>query len=239
MKKRRVLITGGTGSVGQALVAAFAATYEVTFQFHTNTRTADQLSAQYRVEALKLDLRAQIAIPTPSFDVLINNAAINISSTLTHDVSLDDWNATLSVNLTAPFLLIKRCLPHMIAQRWGRIINISSIYALRGTDCNLPYSASKHGLSGLTRSVAKEYAERGITCNEICPGAIESELMLRIARREAPGAETDYLKAVSADIPDQRMARATEIADVVLFLASTAAAHINGASIPIDGGQIA
>ena len=130
----------------------------------------------------------------------------------------------------------------MMRMRWGRIINISSIFGLRATTKNLPYNVSKHGLSGLTKSIAKEYANFGVTCNEICPGAVESELMNRIAmqkEREAGIAHEDYLRAAREAIPAKELASPQGIADLAVFLASDKASHINGASIVIDGGEIA
>ena len=131
----------------------------------------------------------------------------------------------------------------MVNRRWGRVINISSIYGIRGTTNNLPYNSSKHGLSGFTKSIAKEYAAYGITCNEICPGAVESELMERIAaRKEKEGRVTsraEYLQMVRESIPAGRLAKPEEIACLALYLASDHAAFINGASIVIDGALTA
>jgi 3-hydroxybutyrate dehydrogenase len=144
--------------------------------------------------------------------------------------------------VTAPFELVRHCLPSMIKQRWGRIINISSIYALRAAEGNLPYTVAKHGLSGLTKTLAKEYAEFGITANEICPGPIQSEMMDRIARDAASKSGSTskaYLREVRDEIPARRMAKPEEVAGVALFLATEEAGYINGASIPVDGGLIA
>ena len=94
---------------------------------------------------------------------------------------MEDWDRTIALNLTAPFLLIRQCLPHMVRENWGRIVNISSIYGLRAVETNLPYTVSKHGLSGLTKTVAREYGAHGITCNEICPGPMKSRLLLSLA----------------------------------------------------------
>lgn len=180
-------------------------------------------------------------MPDINFDVIVNNTGINISDVLTHEVVESIWQETLNVNLTAPFKVCKFYLPKMIEKKWGRIININSIYGLRGVDNNSPYIVSKHGLTGLTKSIAKEYAIHGITCNEICPGAIESELMNRIAVRIAKEEGTtpeNFLKEVASTYPSRRLVMPNEVSALALFLASEEASFINGSSIPVDGGLI-
>lgn len=242
-RKQRVFITGGTGSVGQALIKCFSNdnSYKVVFQYYSNSATANLLSQQYGVEGVQIDLSRDFQLLDNNFDILVNNAGINITDASPHEVEINHWNQTIAVNLTAVFMLSKACLPYMIAKRKGRIINISSIYGLRAVEGNLPYTVSKHGLAGITKTIAKEYAHLGITCNEICPGPIESELMLRISDREAQVTNTSanqYLEEVRQSIPAKRMAYPDEIAELALFLASSKSDYINGASIPIDGGLI-
>ena len=159
-----------------------------------------------------------------------------------HEVSDRDWAATLRVNLYAPFVLIRAYLPAMRQKGWGRIVNVGSIYSLRGVEGNLPYTVSKHGLSGLTKTVAKEYGRYGITCNEICPGPVESVMMRRIAERnQAAGTTTaeEYLSEVTSEIPSGRMAEPDEVAALTDFLTSAKASYLNGVSITLDGGLIA
>jgi 3-oxoacyl-[acyl-carrier protein] reductase len=130
----------------------------------------------------------------------------------------------------------------MVKKGRGRIINISSIYGLRGVEGNFPYTVSKHGLSGFTKTIAKEYGGLGITCNEICPGPIDSEMMRKIAKREAArtgGTIKSYFEEVCDEIPVHRMLKPSELAALAVFLASPEAAYLNGASIPLDGGMIA
>jgi NAD(P)-dependent dehydrogenase (short-subunit alcohol dehydrogenase family) len=240
--KSRVFITGGTGSVGQSLIKVFSNNgYSVVFQYHSNTATADSISKQYGAEAIQIDLSQDFQLLDNKFDVVVNNAGINITDASSHEVQMSDWNKTIAVNLSAVFAISKFCLPYMIERKKGRIINISSIYSLRAVEGNLPYTVSKHGLTGITKTIAKEYAHLGITCNEICPGPIESELMIRISEREAQVTNTSskaYLEEVRQAIPAKRMAYPDEIADLALYLASTKSDYINGISIPIDGGMI-
>lgn len=241
-KTRRALITGGTGSVGRALVEAFVATgYKVTFQYHSNLTTAKELAKSFGAEAIQMDLLKSIDLPRTDFDVVVNSAGINISDVTTREVTLGDWNRTLMLNVTVPFRIAKLCLPYMIQNRWGRIINMSSIYGLRAVEGNLPYTVSKHALSGLTKTIAKEYAADGVTCNEICPGPIDSDMMSRIGAKEAADAGKslgEYFRGVCEEIPAGRMADPREIAALAVFLASSEAGYLTGVSIPFDGGMI-
>jgi len=243
IQKRRVLITGGTGSVGQALIEKFAANGDiVTFQYRGKKDRADEIARSFNASAIQLDFEKDTTLPRADFDILVNNSAINIADPVTHEVPLKDWNSTILVNVTAPFCLAQQCLPHMKKRKWGRIINISSIYGLRAVWGRCPYTVSKHALSGLTKTIAKEYAHFGITCNEICPGPIDSEMMDRIAKesgkKEGQTAK-QYLSDVCEEIPAGRLAKPTEIADLAVFIASSKAGYLTGVSIPLDGGMIA
>ena len=155
---RAVLITGATGSVGESLVAVFAGKgYRVSFLYHRSKSRAHAMAEKFGATPIQEDLSRPIDLANKEVDILINNAAINETSELTGDLPLEDWDRTIALNLTAPFLLIRQCLPHMVRENWGRIVNISSIYGLRAVETNLPYTVSKHGLSGLTKTVAREY----------------------------------------------------------------------------------
>lgn len=241
--RKTVLITGGTGSVGEALVRAFAGNdYHVVFQFNHNQERAQALAALPRVTPAQVDFAGPFELPKEDFDIVINNAGVNITDASTHEVEFPHWEETLRINVTIPFLICKAYLPGMVARNWGRIINISSVYGLRGVEGNLPYTVSKHALSGLTKTLAKEYASRGITCNEICPGPIESEMMQRIAMRIAEtegGNSATYLREVREGIPAGRMATPSDVAELALFLSTDAASYLNGVSVPLDGGLLA
>jgi 3-hydroxybutyrate dehydrogenase len=129
----------------------------------------------------------------------------------------------------------------MLRRGWGRIINVGSVYSLRAATHRAPYVASKHALTGLTRALALEYATAGVTCNEICPSAVDSEMINRIAHTRAGlrGTTVDsVLDEYRTMNPFGRMATAGEVASMVLYLAGPEAGFVNGASIPVDGGQI-
>ena len=239
----RVLVTGGTGSIGSAIVRRFRDRGDdVTFQYAHNDHRATALSERVGAKPVRVDFSRHFEPPNGAFDILVNNCGINVSDVNVHEVQDRDWDATLRVNLYAPFALIRAYLPDMLEKGWGRIINVGSIYSLRGVEGNLPYTVSKHALSGMTKTVAKEYGRHGITCNEICPGPVESDLMRRIAERSrAAGTTTadEYLSEVTSEIPSGRMAEPDEVAALADFMTSPEANYLNGASVTLDGGLIA
>ena len=164
-------------------------------------------------------------------DILVNNAA-HAKSTRFPNLSAEEWRLALEVNMTAPFLLIKAVLPVMRAQKYGRIINVSSsagrtVSTLGGAH----YTASKAGLLGLTRAAAKELGQYGITVNAICPGMIDTELT-----RE--NASPELLHRLAASYPVPRLGTAREVADLICFAASEEAGYITGASLDINGGDL-
>jgi NAD(P)-dependent dehydrogenase (short-subunit alcohol dehydrogenase family) len=242
---RNVLITGGTGTIGRRLVKDFMSTgYRVTFQYGSRAVEAAILESETGATGVQCELSdtaACLKLDLSMVDVLVNNAAVNDCRSKTSEVQLDQWLCTLAVNLTAPFMLCRSVLPGMVTRGWGRIINISSIYGLRGTENNLPYTVSKHGLSGLTKTIAREYGGFGITCNEICPGPVDSELLNRIASyyHDSEGTQPeDFNRALATEIPVGRLASAEDIASCASFLASESSGYVNGVSLPVDGGLI-
>lgn len=238
----RVLVTGGTGTLGEAVILAFTkAGHRTYFQYFRNDQNAARLTDTVGATGFKIDLSGDFTLPEADFDVLVNCAGINISKDQAHAVDPAVWNRMIRVNVTAPFLLSQAVLPGMLKRGWGRIINVGSIYSLRGAINRAPYVASKHALSGLTKVMALEYATTGVTCNEICPSAIDSDMIHRIAAKNAELRGTtvdDILDEYRAMNPLGRMATAGEVASAVLYLSSPEAGFINGASIPVDGGQI-
>ena len=164
-------------------------------------------------------------------DILVNNAAL-ARSTRFPDLRADEWRATLEVNLTAPFLLIQAALPAMKAHQFGRVINISSSAGrMVSTLGGAHYTASKAGLLGLTRAAAKELGAFGITVNAICPGMIDTELTHEYATPE-------LLDRLAAGYPIPRLGTASEVADLICFVASESAGYITGASFDINGGDL-
>src|SRR5438067_1757318 len=164
-------------------------------------------------------------------DILVNNAAL-AKSTRFPNLSAEEWRLALEVNMTAPFLLTKAVFPIMKAQKYGRIVNVSSsagrtVSTLGGAH----YTASKAGLLGLTRAAAKELGKFGITVNAVCPGMIDTELT-----RE--NASPELLERLAAGYPVPRLGTAREVADLICFAASEEAGYITGASLDINGGDL-
>ena len=229
--------------MGENLVESYASNgYNVTFLYNRSKARAKILAEQFGATAIQCDLGADTDGLNEEFDILINNAAINETSVLTADLPLESWNRTIEVNLTAPFRIIKKCLPYMVSQSWGRVVNISSIYGLRAVEGNLPYTVSKHGLSGLTKTVAREYGNFGITCNEICPGPIQSSLLDRKCAEWATKSGVSNLEAIREvieEMPTGKLVMPSDVTSLALFLSSESTIAINGSSFVIDGGMIA
>jgi 3-oxoacyl-[acyl-carrier protein] reductase len=164
-------------------------------------------------------------------DILVNNAALPFTTRF-EQITADEWRRAVDVNLTAPFLLIRAVLPAMKAERYGRIVNISSTAGrMVSTLGGAHYTASKTGLLGLTRAAAKELGVYGITVNAVCPGMIDTELT-----RETASAE--QLERAALGYPVPRLGGAREVADLICFVASEAAGYITGAAFDINGGDL-
>jgi 3-oxoacyl-[acyl-carrier protein] reductase len=163
-------------------------------------------------------------------DILVNNAGIT-RDTLIPRMEDDDWDAVINTNLRGTFLFTRAVVRPMMQQRYGRIINISSVSGLMGNPGQANYSASKAGMIGMTRTVARELAKRKITVNAIAPGFIESEMSAALGDA--------IIKEVRKRIPANRIGRPDEVADAVLYLASESASFITGHTLTVDGGMTA
>jgi 3-oxoacyl-[acyl-carrier protein] reductase len=164
-------------------------------------------------------------------DILVNNAALPLTTRF-EQISAEEWRRALEVNMTAPFLLTRAVVPHMRAQSYGRVVNVSSTAGrMVSTLGGAHYTASKTGLLGLTRAAAKELGRFGITVNAVCPGMIDTEL----TRESAP---PERLAALAQGFPVPRLGTALEVADLICFAASEAAGYITGASFDINGGDL-
>jgi len=232
---KKVLIMGGTGSLGQAMIEVFAGKFKVEFSYNENKKLAESLAKKYKVKAIQF---RSVDDLSDDYDIVINSTGIIKSFVKTEKVKVEDWNKEIEVNLTLPFLVIKKALPYMKSKKWGRIINISSIYGIQAEEELLPYNVSKNGVLALTRTVAKEYGEYGITCNAICPGTMKSEMTERVADlfTKSEADKKKYYKEMISNIPAKRLGEPKEIAKIALFLAD--AAYVNGATIVADGGAI-
>ncbi len=163
-----------------------------------------------------------------SVDILVNNAGITRDG-LVMKMSESDWNDVLRINLTGTFLCTKACLRYMLKKRWGRIINMSSIIGLSGNAGQANYAASKAGIIGFTKAMAKEIGSRGITVNAIAPGYIESDMTLQLSAEQ-----TEQIKKMTAL---GKTGTVNDVAEAIAFLASEKAGYITGHVLNIDGGM--
>ncbi len=239
---RVALITGAARGLGRAAAMRL---YELGASVAVNVRDkdrADAVAASLGDRALAVpgdvsasgapeDIVRRTLDRFGRVDILVNNAAV-ARSTRFPDLSAEEFRETIEVNLTAPFLFTKAVLPAMKAQKYGRIVNISSTAGrMVSTLGSAAYTASKTGLLGLTRAAAKELGKFGITINAICPGMIDTELTHE-------NASAELLERLAAAYPVPRLGTAREVADLICFIASPVAGYITGAALDINGGDL-
>lgn len=254
LANRLAFITGGGRGIGRAIAFAFAregAQVCVAARSADQVqRTADEIKAETGVEThgVTCDVTDAASVQNAlaetqkyfnrSPDILVNNAGIAQSAPLVK-TSDELWNSIIATNLTGVFNCTRAALPAMFATGWGRVINVASIAGKLGAQYVSAYTASKHGVIGLTRSAAMETALRGVTVNAICPGYVDTEMAdLAIHNISARTGKTEaealaYLKAMS---PQNRLTTPEEVAALALLLASEDGRGINGQAINIDGG---
>ncbi len=234
---KRVLISGGARGIGRALVEYFTAQgYAVAFIYRQNDEAASIVSAQTGAKAIRADLSdaadaARAAREAKDIlggvDILINNAGV-ASIGLFTDVSDAQWRQMIDTNLSSAFYLCRAVAKDMISQKWGRIVNVGSMWGKIGASCEVAYSSAKAGLRGLTMSMAKELGPSGITVNCVEPGVIETDMNASL---------DEETKATLCDeTPLCRMGQPREVAVAVGFLASDEAGYITGQMLGVDGG---
>jgi 3-oxoacyl-[acyl-carrier protein] reductase len=225
-----VLVTGGNRGIGRAIAEAFVAQGD---RVAVTTRSGGAPEGCLDVRCDITDAGAveaafaEVEAAHGPVEVLVANAGITADGLLVR-MSDDDWASVIDTNLTGSFRLAKRGVSKMMRARRGRIIFISSVVGLLGSGGQVNYAASKAGLVGMARSIAREYGSRGITANVVAPGFVETDMTDTLS---------DELKAqYKAQVPLGRYASTDEIASAVTWLASDGAAYITGAVIPVDGG---
>ena len=239
------LVTGGSRGIGKAVVEALAREgAKVAFVYKSNSESANTLVAEqaalgHEVIAFQGDVSKkdeadaivqQVLDKWSRIDILINNAGI-IKDGLLAAMSLENWQAVIDTNLTSVFNFAQAVMRPMMSQRYGRIVNMSSVAAEYGNQGQVNYAASKGGIQGLTRCLAAEVGRRNITVNAIAPGFIETDMTETV--RSMGG---DKFKAVVAGIALRRLGKPEDIANAALFLASDDAAYITGHVLTVDGG---
>jgi 3-oxoacyl-[acyl-carrier protein] reductase len=237
------VVTGASRGIGRAIAVELAAHgHRVACGYTSDDagakETADAARDAGAADALTVQLdvgdadsvdaaftRVEEALGTT--EILVNNAGINRDG-LVMRMTDDQWGDVLRTDLTGAFHTIRRATPKMMRARWGRIVNLSSVSAHIGTPGQANYAAAKAGLLGLTRSVAKELASRGITCNVVAPGPIVTAM--------TDAMPADWRAAMETTVPLGRLGTPEEVAAVVAFLCSEPAGYVTGAMVPVDGG---
>lgn len=244
----RVLITAGAAGIGAETARAFAETgAEVYVCDRDTTALAAFGRANPGITAIEADVTraddasrvfAEIGASSKGLDVLVNNAGIGGPTGPIETLKLQDWQACLSVNLDSLFLYTRLAAPIMKAARSGCIVNLSSTAGILGYPMRTPYAASKWAVVGLTKSLAMELGPWGVRVNAICPGPVEGARIDRVIAAEAAatGKTVDEVRRFYTDASSMRtFITARDIANMIVFLASPAAAKVSGQAIPVDG----
>lgn len=254
LSNRVALVTGAGRGIGRAIAALFA---ESGARVALTARTAAELaeavgairSKNGVAHALVADLSKPETLPRMledvhkqlgPVDILVNNAGIGSSANPRPVVDFDDafWDLSLWLNLTVPYRLSKAVLPHMLKQKWGRIINIASINGKMPSLHGAAYTASKHGLLGLTRTLALEVAREGITVNAVCPGPVRTVMNDKRIEYDARRRGVSFEEQEKGMTPIGGRLEPEDIAPLALYLASDAARMVTGQAYNIDGGVL-
>lgn len=237
------LVTGASRGIGAGIARELAkAGARVVVNYNTSLERAFKLAEDIEKEGgealvIKADVAAfeeveimfsQIEKIWGEVDILINNAGVALRKLVT-DTGEEEWDKVINTNLKGVFLCCRRALPAMIRKRYGRIINITSIWGITGASMEAVYAASKGGVIAFTKSLAREAGYSGVTVNAIAPGVIETDML----KEELTGEEIEDLKK---EIPAGRLGKPEDIASLCLYIASDRASYINGQVITVDGG---
>lgn len=243
-EKQVVFVTGGSRGIGKAIALKYAENgYNVVINYVSEKTNINELKNEfdkYGVQSLiikadvsnaeEVDNVVKKAIEKfGKIDVLVNNAGIT-RDTLLMRMKEEDFDKVIEVNLKGTFLVTKAVTPYMMKRRNGRIVNLSSVVGVTGNAGQSNYSASKAGIIGFTKSVAKELASRNIRANAVAPGFIDTDMTSVLSN--------DVKENINAQIPIKRMGTAREIANVVYFLGSEESSYITGQVINVDGGMV-
>ena len=237
-KNKKILITGATGGIGKALVQKFVSLEGNVLATGTKTEKLDALKKEFpNINVLKFDISEHskieefienVSSQLVGLDILVNNAGINMDN-LSLRMKDDEWKKVIDLNLGSTFFLCKYGIKKMLKNKYGRIVNITSIVGHTGNLGQSNYAASKAAIIGMSKSLAIEYAKKNITINCVSPGFIQSKMTDSIV---------ESIKAVlTSRIPMAKLGKGEDVANTVAFLSSDAASYITGETIHVNGGM--
>jgi len=237
-KNKNILITGASGGIGNALVKKFVALGGNILGTGTKAEKLDMIKKQCpNIKIKKFDISEHsrieefidaVVLELGGLDILINNAGINVDN-LSLRMKDDEWKKVIDINLTSTFLLSKHSLRNMLKNKFGRIVNITSIVGHTGNTGQANYAASKAGIIAMSKSLATEYAKKNITVNCVSPGLITSDMTMNIAEKVKL-----YL---TSRIPMGKLGTGEDVSNCVAFLSSDQASYITGETIHVNGGM--
>ena len=243
LSNKTAIVTGASQGIGETIAIEMAKSGAIVFCLARNKEALDTTIKKItenggKATAFSCDISnnddfksiiLNIVKEYGSIDILVNNAGITKDNLLMR-MSDDQWDDVLNINLKGSFTCIRSVIKHMMKKKFGRIINITSIVGITGNAGQANYAASKSGLIGLTKSIAKEVASRGITANCVAPGWIETSMTDQLS--------TEVKNKFLSQIPTGKIGQSKDIANTVIFLASDEAGYITGQTITVDGGRI-
>ena len=235
---KKILITGATGGIGYSLVKKFVSLQGTIVATGTKTEKLDSLKKEFpNISVIKFDISDHSKIEEfiesassqlTGLDVLVNNAGINMDN-LSLRMKDEEWKKVIDVNLGSTFFLCKHAIKKMLKNKYGRIVNITSIVGHTGNLGQSNYAASKAGIIGMSKSLAIEYAKKNITINCVSPGFIQSKMTDNII---------ESIKSVlTSRIPMSKLGTGEDVANTVAFLSSDAASYITGETVHVNGGM--
>ena len=237
-KNKNILITGASGGIGKELVKKFVSLGGNVLGSGTKTEKLDLLKKQYpNIKVKKFDMAEDskiedfidsVTLELGGLDILINNAGINMDN-LSLRMKDEEWKKVININLTSTFLLSKYAIKKMLKNKFGRVVNITSVVGHTGNLGQSNYSASKSGIIGMSKSLAIEYAKKNITVNCVSPGFIISDMTMNIAEKVKL-----YL---TSRIPMGKLGTGEDVSNCVAFLSSMEASYITGETIHVNGGM--
>ena len=237
-KNKNVLITGASGGIGGELVKKFVSLEANVLGSGTKAEKLDQIKKKYsNIKVKRFDISEHsrieefidnVSLELQGLDILINNAGINADN-LSIRMKDEEWKKVIDINLTSTFLLCKYSIKKMLKNKFGRVVNITSIVGHTGNLGQSNYSASKAGLIGMSKSLAIEYAKKNITVNCVSPGFIVSDMTLNIAEK--------FRLYLTSRIPMGKLGTGEDVSNCVAFLSSESASYITGETIHVNGGM--